>query len=76
MATETLEERMTTLENEITRIKRQEAAENSQTIPADWEKIFGSFAGSEGFDVAVRLGREYREAQRAGDGAETKSWLF
>lgn len=28
-----------------------------------WEKIFGSFADSEGFEEAARLGREYREAQ-------------
>ena len=32
-----------------------------------WEKVFGSFANSEGFEEAVRLGREYRESLRPDD---------
>lgn len=63
MATETLADRLATVENELAQIKRQLAAERPQTANAGWEKIFGSFADSEGFEEAVRFGREYREAQ-------------
>ncbi len=65
MATGTLEDRLAAVENELSQIKRQLAAGKPQTGPAGWENIFGSFADSEGFDEAVRLGREWREAQNA-----------
>ena len=65
MATEALEDRLAAVERELTQIKRQLAAGKPQSSPAGWERIFGSFADSEGFDEAVRLGREYREAQNA-----------
>lgn len=65
MATETLEVRLAQVEDELAQIKRQLAADKPQSGPAGWEKIFGSFADSEGFDEAVRLGREYRETQNA-----------
>ena len=71
MAIETLEDRMAALENELTQIKQQLAAEKSQAVPAGWEKMFGIFADSEGFVEATRLGKEYREAQRPIDNAET-----
>ncbi len=70
MATEALKERVAALENELMQIKQELAAEGSHSTPAGWEKIFGSFANSEGFDEAVRLGREYREAQNV-QGDET-----
>ena len=63
MAAEALEERLAAVESELAQIKRQLAGEKPRTGPASWEKIFGSFAGSEGFEQATRLGREYREAQ-------------
>jgi len=64
MRAEVMDDRLTAVENEIAQIKRQLAAEKPQTGPAGWEKMFGIFAESEGFDEAVRFGREYREAQR------------
>ncbi len=64
MAVETLEDRLAAVESELAQIRRQLAAERPQTGPAGWEKMFGIFADSEGFDEAVRLGREYRQAQR------------
>jgi hypothetical protein len=67
MAAETLEERVTAIEKELAQIKQQLEAEKSQTPPHPWEKIFGSFANSEGFEEAVRLGREYRESLRPKD---------
>ena len=50
------------------------AAEENQApaehqIVASWEAIFGIFADSEGFEEAVWLGREWREAQNAEDQA-------
>ena len=70
MATETLEDRLATVENELAQIKRQLAAERPQTAPAGWESMFGIFADSEGFEEATRLGREYRESQRPADEPE------
>ncbi len=69
MAPETLEDRLALVESELAQIKHQLAAEKPQAGPAGWERIFGSFADSEGFDEAVRLGREYRDAQN--DGTDT-----
>ena len=65
MSTEALENRLAAVESELAQIKRQLAAEKPQVGPPGWESIFGSFADSEGFDEAVRLGREYRGAQNA-----------
>ena len=65
MATETLEVRLALVEDELAQIKRQLAADKPQSGPAGWEKMFGIFADSEGFEEATRLGREYREAQNA-----------
>ncbi len=71
MATETLEVRLAQVEDELAQIKRQLAADKPQSGSGGWEKIFGSFANSEGFDEAVRLGREYREAQNVQDSEVT-----
>lgn len=68
MAMQTLEERLATVENELAQIKRQLTAERPQIAPASWERMFGIFADSEGFEEATRLGREYREAQNMADG--------
>ncbi len=70
MATEVLENRLAAIENELMQIKRQLAVDKPE-IPAGWEKMFGIFADSEGFEEATRLGREYREAQRPDNDAET-----
>lgn len=67
MTLETLGKRLDTMEAELVQIKQQLAAEKSLTAAHPWEKIFGSFADSEGFEEAVRLGREYREAQHPQD---------
>ncbi len=63
MATEALENRMAVVENELAHLKQRLAAEKPQTATAEWEKMFGIFADNEGFEEAVWLGREYREAQ-------------
>jgi hypothetical protein len=67
VSTETLEGRLTVVEKELAELKHLVAANNSRSAPAWWEKLFGSFADSEGFEEAVRLGREYRESLRPND---------
>ena len=62
MPVSTLEERVATLEKRIDSLSLK-IEENPPRIPHRWELIVGSFADSEGFEDAVRLGREYREAQ-------------
>jgi len=70
MAPETLEDRLALVESELAQIRQQLAVKNAQTVPAGWEKMFGIFADSEGFEEATQLGREYREAQRPKEDAE------
>src|SRR5438874_2448533 len=60
MASETLEKRVTAVEKELARLKARLAKADGPADAPRWEKIFGSFARSEGFEEAVRLGREYR----------------
>ena len=71
MATETLQERVAAVEKELAQLKRQLATDKPQSKTAPWERIFGSFAESQGFEEAVRLGREYRESLRPKDDGGT-----
>lgn len=64
MVAQTVEERLTRLEQELTQIKQKmQAEENQQTEPA-WKQIVGVFKDCPEFEEAVRLGREWRESQR------------
>ena len=57
----TLEQRVNKLESQIRRLLDQEEKPKQAER---WENIIGTFAESEGFDEAVRFGREYRESLR------------
>ena len=57
-----LEERVTLLEMEMLSLKRQLRTSAMPTQPW-WEQITGTFADTPAFDEAIRLGRQYREAQ-------------
>ena len=70
MSTETLEGRLSVVEKEVAELKNLVALKQSRMGTAWWEQIFGSFADSEGFEEAVRLGREYRESLRPEDGGK------
>ena len=70
MTLEALEIRLSALESELAQLKQQLAVEKSVMKTHPWEKLFGSFANSEGFEEAARLGREYREAQRPQENEE------
>ena len=62
MPTVTLEDRLTAVEHELEQLKQR--LDDVKNLPPAhyWDRVFGSFADSEGFDEAVRLGREYRES--------------
>ncbi len=64
MTTVELEIRVKNLESEVTLLKSRV----EQT--AWWEKIAGTFADDETHEEAMRLGREYRTAQKT---AETEN---
>ena len=64
MAAISVEERLTAIEQELAQIKQQLAKDQSQAVLPWWEQIFGTFANSEAYDDAMRLGREYRASLR------------
>jgi hypothetical protein len=57
----TLEDRVRELEAQMQEVL---ATQKSRDQQAGWEQIIGSFSESEGFDEAMRLGREYRDSLR------------
>ena len=61
MAAVSVEERLSALEKELAQLKQQLAKDKSQTALPWWEKIAGTFADSEEYEEAMRLGREYRD---------------
>ena len=66
MPPQPLEERVTRLETEVNALKRHLKQGDAMRIPW-WEQIAGTFADDPAFDEAMRLGRQYREAQRESD---------
>jgi hypothetical protein len=62
VSTEALEGRLSAVEKELAELKRLMSSKKSKA--KWWEEMFGSFADSEGFDEAVRLGKEYRDSLR------------
>ena len=71
MATETLEARLSVVEQELAQLKQKIQAETPPASLPWWEQIFGTFADSEAHEEATRLGREYRESLRPKDYEET-----
>jgi hypothetical protein len=70
-STEALENRLTAVERDLAELKQTFAGAKRNPPGPWWEKMFGAFADSEGFDEAVRLGREYRESLRPGKDEES-----
>ena len=63
MATREIEIRVSALESEIAALKEKLAKiENAPT--AWWQQISGKFADDADYEEAMRLGREYRLAQK------------
>ena len=63
-STEALESRLTAVEKDLAELKQTFAGAKRNRPSAWWEKMFGAFADSDGFEEAVRLGKEYRESLR------------
>ena len=63
----TLEERMTTLERDMTEVKESIETQNSRQ-PNPWlDQVYGAFKDDPLFDEAVKYGRMWRESQNALD---------
>lgn len=62
VSTEALESRLTAVEKDLAQLKQTFTGAKRNPPGLWWEKMFGSFADSEGFEEAVRLGKEYRES--------------
>lgn len=61
MATETVEERLTSLEQKVERLLSEGTPE---LIPAPWwEQWFGAFKDNPNFDAAMKHGENYRRSQ-------------
>ena len=63
MATTEIEIRVSALESEIATLK-QKLAKLEKTPTAWWQQISGTFADDADYEEAMRLGREYRLAQK------------
>jgi len=65
-ATQELEDRLSALEDEVRRLRMQVSGEqgavSGRTAPDFLERFVGIFADDPTFDEAVRLGREWRNA--------------
>ena len=64
VSTEALENRLKAVEKDLVELKKRFAGAKRNPPSPWWEEMFGSFADSEGFEEAVRLGKEYRESLR------------
>ncbi len=67
MATETLEARVERLEAEMEQLREGKSPSEPRRW---WEKIAGTFADSEDYEEAMRLGREWRQSQREPEDAD------
>jgi hypothetical protein len=70
MAGTTIEERLSAVEQDLAQIKQRLNVGQLQPPAHPWDKVFGAFSNSEGFEEAVRLGREYRESLRPKEGED------
>ncbi len=64
MAVETLEERVTRLENKLQTVEAQLAKQTGNAVPSKrgWRWFVGIYADSPDFDEVVRIGEEWRAA--------------
>jgi len=67
-ATQNVEDRLSALEKEVRQlhlqVAREQGAVSGRTAPDFLERFAGIFADDPTFDEAVRLGREWRNADR------------
>ena len=65
MSIEALEERLTAVEAEVRQLKQAKETDKSENDLPWWEKIRGRFKDDPAYDEAMRLGREWRDAENA-----------
>ena len=69
MATGTLEERVQKLENTVEEVQHLLAQQpHSTTQKRGWKWFVGIYSDSPDFDEVVRIGQEWRNADRPADG--------
>jgi len=64
---ETIEERLTTLEQEMSRVKERLESQNARPINPWLDDVYGAFKDDPLFEEAVKYGREWRESQNRMD---------
>ncbi len=62
-----IEKRVEVLEQKVADLTRLVTSESTAKPGKDWRRTFGMSASDPGFDEMIRLGKEYRQAQRAED---------
>lgn len=63
-----IEKRLEALEEKLADLTRLVATNPTAKPEKEWRRTFGMSANDPGFDEMIRLGKEYRQAQRAEDG--------
>ena len=71
MATVTVEERLSALEETVAQLLIEKGTKPNQELPW-WERIVGTFKDDPEYDDAMRLGREYRESLRPKQPSDTE----
>ena len=61
MSAPQIEKRLTALGRDVARLKKSE----NEAAPPWWRAVIGTFANDRQFELAMKLGREYRESLRA-----------
>lgn len=70
-STPTLEQRVEQLERDLAQLKLQIQSTSHTAEKPWWEKIVGVFADDPDFEVAVELGKDYRQSLKSiADAAE------
>jgi len=64
VASKSIEERMTALEQELAQLKQQIQHGSQHDSTPWWQQISGTFKDCPEFDEAMRLGRKWRDSQR------------
>lgn len=75
MSLETLEKRVEKLESKIDEVEKQLAKQAGNTLPnkRGWRWFVGIYADSPDFDDVVRIGQEWRNADRPSDDDEQEA---
>lgn len=73
MATQSYDERLSAVENELSQLKMQiNTAKPTQADAPWWQEWFGAFKDDPDFDAAMERGAAYRRSQPTADEASEK----